>query len=70
MGLFSYVYYSSLIRVRWPLPPSVAKLTHWQIQNVTVGSILQMVVTSLTMEEQLELFNDVKLFLKGQGVRA
>ncbi|WWC59420.1 uncharacterized protein I303_101976 [Kwoniella dejecticola CBS 10117] len=54
MGLFSYVYYSSLIR----------------IQYVTVGSIMQTVVTSLTASEQLELLADLKRFLGGQGVKA
>ncbi|WWD22124.1 hypothetical protein CI109_106613 [Kwoniella shandongensis] len=54
MGLFSYVYYSSLIR----------------IQYVTVGSIMQTVVTSLTPSEQLELLADLRRFLCGQGVKA
>ncbi|OXG50153.1 phosphatidate cytidylyltransferase [Cryptococcus neoformans] len=53
MGLFSYVYYSSLIR----------------IQNVTVGGIMQAVVTSLTQPEQIELLYDLKRFLAGQGVK-
>ncbi|WVQ84110.1 hypothetical protein IAT38_006255 [Cryptococcus sp. DSM 104549] len=54
MGLFSYVYYSSLIR----------------IQYVTVGSIMQTVATSLTAAEQLELLGDLKRFLGGQGLKA
>ncbi|WWC67782.1 uncharacterized protein I206_101694 [Kwoniella pini CBS 10737] len=54
MGLFSYVYYSSLIR----------------IQYITVGSIMQTVVTSLTASEQLELLADLKRFLEGQGLKA
>ncbi|KAL7418755.1 phosphatidate cytidylyltransferase [Cryptotrichosporon argae] len=53
MGLFSYVYYSSLIR----------------IQYVTVGSIMQTIVTSLSTSEQLELYADVRRFLDGQGVK-
>ncbi|ORY27784.1 cytidylyltransferase family-domain-containing protein [Naematelia encephala] len=53
MGMFAYVYYSSLIRV----------------QNVTVGSIMQTVVTSLSGPEQLELFADLKRYLDGQGMR-
>jgi phosphatidate cytidylyltransferase len=53
MGIFAYTYYSSLIR----------------IQNVSPGSILQTVVTSLTLEEQMELLGDLKKFLTGQGVR-
>lgn len=52
MGMFAYVYYSSLIR----------------IQSVTVGSILQTAVVSLTTSEQLELLADLKRFLEGQGV--
>jgi phosphatidate cytidylyltransferase len=40
-----------------------------QIQYVTVGSILQTVVTSLTAGEQLELLADLKRYLEGQGVR-
>lgn len=52
MGLFAYVYYSSLIR----------------IGNVSVGSIMQTVVVSLTTTEQLELLDDLKRYLGGQGV--
>ena len=70
MGLFSYVYYSSLIRVR---PMHAGKITQayssTQIQYVTIGSIMQTVVTSLTSAEQLELFDDLERFLVGQGVR-
>lgn len=54
MGIFAYVYYSSLIR----------------IQNVTVGSIIQTVVTSLTLDEQVALMGDLKRYLAGQGVSA
>ena len=39
MGVFTYVYYSSLIREH----------------HVTVGSVLQTIVSGLTTEEQLEL---------------
>lgn len=53
MGIFAYTYYSSIIR----------------IQNVSPGSILQTVVTSLTLEEQLQLLGDLKKYLSGQGVR-
>lgn len=53
MGLFAYVYYSSMIR----------------IQNVSVGSLLQTAVVSLTTDEQLELLVDLKRFLEGQGVK-
>ncbi|KAN0059988.1 phosphatidate cytidylyltransferase [Thecaphora frezii] len=51
MGLFSYVYYSSLIREH----------------HVTVGSVLQTVVTQLTLEDQVELYNEIGRFLVGQG---
>lgn len=53
MGLFAYVYYSSIIR----------------IQNVSVGSLLQTAVISLSAAEQLELLGDLKRYLEGQGVK-
>ncbi|KAF8306314.1 hypothetical protein DL93DRAFT_2088752 [Clavulina sp. PMI_390] len=52
MGMFSYVYYSALVREH----------------HVTVGSVLQTVVSSLTVEEQVELFFDLKRYLEGVGV--
>ena len=52
MGVFTYVYYSSLIREH----------------HVTVGSILQMIVSGLTVDEQLELIVDLKRYLEGQGI--
>jgi phosphatidate cytidylyltransferase len=52
MGLFSYVYYSTTIREH----------------HVTVGSILQAIVSGLTIEEQLQLFGDLKRFLEARGV--
>ena len=52
MGVFTYVYYSSLIRQH----------------HVTVGSILQLIVSGLTVEEQLELMADLKRYLEGQGI--
>jgi phosphatidate cytidylyltransferase len=52
MGVFTYVYYSSLIREH----------------HVTVGSILQTIVSGLTLDEQLELLADLKRYLSGQGV--
>lgn len=52
MGVFIYVYYSSLIREH----------------HVTVGSILQTIVSGLTVDEQLELLADLKRYLTGQGV--
>ncbi|KII92443.1 hypothetical protein PLICRDRAFT_102774 [Plicaturopsis crispa FD-325 SS-3] len=52
MGVFTYVYYSSLIRDH----------------HVTVGSILQTIVSGLTVQEQLELIADLKRYLEGQGI--
>jgi phosphatidate cytidylyltransferase len=52
MGVFTYVYYSSLIRVH----------------NVNVGSILQAIVSGLTIEEQLQLIADLRRYLAGQGI--
>jgi phosphatidate cytidylyltransferase len=52
MGVFVYVYYSSFIREH----------------HVTVGSVLQTIVSCLTIEEQLELINDLKYYLRGQGI--
>ncbi|KDR75864.1 hypothetical protein GALMADRAFT_68330 [Galerina marginata CBS 339.88] len=52
MGIFTYVYYSSLIRVH----------------HVTVGGVLQTVVSGLTVEQQLELIGDLKGYLERQGI--
>ncbi|KXN92449.1 Putative phosphatidate cytidylyltransferase [Leucoagaricus sp. SymC.cos] len=52
MGVFTYVYYSSLIREH----------------HVTVGSILQTIVSGLTVEEQLELIADLRRYLGKQGI--
>jgi len=52
MGVFTYVYYSSLIRQH----------------HVSVGSILQMIVSGLTPGQQLELMADLKRYLEGQGI--
>lgn len=52
MGIFTYVYYSSLIRQN----------------HVTVGSVLQTIVSSLTLSEQIELMADLKRYLESQGV--
>jgi phosphatidate cytidylyltransferase len=53
MGVFTYVYYSSLIRQH----------------HVTVGSVLQTIVSGLTLEEQLELLSDLKRYLTTQGIQ-
>ena len=52
MGVFVYVYYSSILREH----------------HVTVGSVLQTIVSGLTIEEQLELIGDLKHYLHGQGI--
>ncbi|KAJ2918567.1 hypothetical protein MD484_g1849, partial [Candolleomyces efflorescens] len=52
MGVFTYVYYSSLIREN----------------NVTVGGILQTIVSGLTVDEQLELIADLTRYLEKQGI--
>ena len=52
MGVFTYVYYSSIIKEH----------------NVTVGSVLQTIVSSLTVEEQLELLQDLRRYLEGRGI--
>ncbi|PPQ98638.1 hypothetical protein CVT24_003971 [Panaeolus cyanescens] len=52
MGIFTYVYYSSLIRVH----------------QVTVGGVLQTIVSSLTIEQQLELISDLSRYLEKQGI--
>ncbi|KAL9935319.1 hypothetical protein V8E36_005667 [Tilletia maclaganii] len=53
MGLFSYVYFSSVIREH----------------HVTVGSVLQQVVQHLSLEESKELYREVGRYLAGQGVK-
>ncbi|KAJ6499261.1 cytidylyltransferase family-domain-containing protein [Mycena sanguinolenta] len=52
MGVFVYVYHSSLIREH----------------HVTVGSILQTIVSGLTLDQQLELVADLQHYLSGQGI--
>ncbi|KAL1945801.1 hypothetical protein VTO73DRAFT_1803 [Trametes versicolor] len=52
MGVFTYVYYSSLIRDN----------------HVTVGSILQTIVSGLTVTEQLQLLADLKRYIESQGI--
>ncbi len=52
MGVFVYVYYSSLLRVH----------------HVSVGSVLQTIVSGLTVEQQLELIADLKKYLGRQGI--
>jgi len=52
MGVFTYVYYSNLIREH----------------HVTVGTVLQTIVSGLTTDEQFELMRDLKHYLEGQGL--
>jgi phosphatidate cytidylyltransferase len=40
-----------------------------QVHHVTVGSVLQTIVSSLTVEEQVEVLVDLKKYLDGQGVK-
>jgi len=54
MGLFTYVYYASLVRD----------------SHVTVGSVLATVVTALSTSEQLELYAELTKHLAGKGIRA
>ncbi|KIY50343.1 phosphatidate cytidylyltransferase [Fistulina hepatica ATCC 64428] len=52
MGIFTYVYYSGLIRQH----------------HVTVGTVLQTIVSGLTVDEQLELVMDLKRYFDGQRI--
>jgi len=51
MGMFSYVYYSNLIRVH----------------AVTVGNVLQAIVNGLSTEEQWQLVEDLTKLLQGRS---
>ncbi|KAG6897902.1 hypothetical protein C0992_009386 [Termitomyces sp. T32_za158] len=53
MGVFTYVYYSSLVRQH----------------HVTVGGVLQTIVSGLTLQQQLELIADMKRYLGTQGIK-
>lgn len=77
MGLFSYVYYSSLIRVSTRAEAnSQTRLTNYrsrllaQVHHVDVGTVIDTIVNSLTAAEQLEVYYDLRRYLKGQGVLA
>ncbi|KAJ7202283.1 phosphatidate cytidylyltransferase [Mycena pura] len=52
MGVFIYVYHGSLIREH----------------HATVGSVLQTIVSGLTLEEQLALVSDLQKYMAGQGI--
>lgn len=74
MGLFAYVYYSSLIRVRQitatvqqlRLPKVLFNLT--QVHHVNVGTVIHTIVNSLSVQEQLEVYRDLRKYLNGQGI--
>ena len=51
MGMFSYVYYSNLIRVH----------------AVTVGSVLQMIANGLSVEDQRRLLEDLTRLVEGRS---
>lgn len=53
MGLFSYMYYQSFIAVN---------------KRVSVGGVLETVVTSLSPEEQLDVVRGLHTYLVGQGI--
>ena len=52
MGMFSYVYLSSVVRVH----------------QVSVGGVLQTIVSGLSIEDQVTLVRDLLHYLEGQGV--
>ncbi|KAI3627096.1 phosphatidate cytidylyltransferase [Malassezia furfur] len=51
MGLFSYVYYSSLIRE----------------SRITVGHVMQIIVTQMPVEKQTELLRELSRYLTSEG---
>lgn len=53
MGLFAYVYYSSIIRDN----------------HVTVGGVMQTIVSSLNQQEQAELAKALAGYLAQQGIK-
>lgn len=52
MGVFTYVYYSSLIKEH----------------HVSVGSVLQLIMSGLTVDEMKEVYADLGHFLINKGV--
>lgn len=52
MGMFTWVYYSSLVKEH----------------HVSVGQALQLIVSSLSINEQVELMNDLRKYLEGRGI--
>ncbi|KAG9294527.1 hypothetical protein G9A89_008638 [Geosiphon pyriformis] len=57
MGMFSYMYYQSFI-----------KTYSYKYISVSVGSILDLVVTDLQTPSQLELYENLQQYLIGQGL--
>lgn len=53
MGLFTYFYYSSLVRE----------------SHVTVGSVLEIIMQSLSADEQVQLVKDLQAALAAQGIK-
>lgn len=52
MGMFTYFYYSSLVREN----------------HVTVGTLLELATASLSGEDQIQLVRDLKAALVAQGI--
>lgn len=52
MGMFTYFYYSSLVREN----------------HVTVGSILELATASLSAQDQIKLLKDLQAALTAQGI--
>ncbi|KAH8119536.1 phosphatidate cytidylyltransferase [Phellopilus nigrolimitatus] len=52
MGVFTYVYYSSLIKEN----------------HISVGHVMQLIASGLTLDEQLQLMGDFRRYLEGRGI--
>ena len=52
MGVFTYVYYSSLIKEH----------------HITVGSVLELIMNGLTVEEMQDLLVNLKGILEKKGI--
>lgn len=51
MGMFTWVYYSSLIKEH----------------HVSVGQVMQLVVSSLSVDDQVQLFHELRKYLQLEG---
>lgn len=76
MGLFSYVYYSSLIRVspRALLPKACLLEADFslssrprQVNTVTPASVLQ-TIASMTHDQQVEVLSKLTAYIAGKGI--